>query len=259
MLIFDLLWWAGWIWCAAWIALPLLALPALGPFAGALAWALLAPWSALLGLAALHRLLPDARCGTFRLPGDAGSTRWALKGWAPAVYLTLFQPLFFASRSFQRIVLRAFGARLGPGAWLTSRTIAREPHHLRVGARTLVGEYAHLACSYQPRPGLLVVAAIAIGDDTLVGAYCHLAPGVTVGSRCLLEHAVVVSTRTVIGDDSRIGAGTTIYTGARIGRNVSIGKHCLIPSGAVIEDGARIPDFTVLAGAGATPRLEVAG
>ena len=120
----DLLWWIGWAWCAAWIALPLVAASALGPVAGAALWALAAPWSALLGLAALHRLLPDARCGTFRLPGDAGATCWALKGWAPAVYLTLFQPLFFASRTFQRIVQRAFGARLGAGAWPPPRTTA---------------------------------------------------------------------------------------------------------------------------------------
>jgi len=257
-MLLELLWWAGWMWCAAWVALPLLAMPLLGPVAGVVAWALLAPWTALLGMAALHRVLPRGEAGTFRLPGDRGSVRWALKGWAPSVYLTLFQPLLFTSRSFQRIALRAFGARLGPGAWLTSRTIAREPHHLRVGARTLVGEYAHLACSYQPRPGLLVVADIVIGDDSLVSAYCHLAPGVTVGSRCVLEHAVAISARTVIGDDSRIGAGTTIYTAARIGRNVSIGKNCLIPSGAVVADGARIPDFTVLAAGGARPRVQVA-
>lgn len=247
MVLLELLWWIGWAWCAAWVALPLLAVPLLGPVAGVVVWAVLAPWSALLGMAALHRVLPRSEPGTFRLPGDPGSVRWALKGWAPSVYLTLFQPLFFTSRSFQRIALRAFGARLGPGAWLTSRTVVREPHHLHVGVGSLVGEYAHLACSYQPRPGVLVVAAIVIGDGSLVGAYGHLAPGATVGSRCVLEHAVAVGARTVIGDDSRIGAGTVIYNAARIGRGVSIGKNCMIPSGSVIADGAQIPDGTALA------------
>ncbi|MGH7672988.1 MAG: DapH/DapD/GlmU-related protein [Gemmatimonadales bacterium] len=257
MLILELLWWAGWAWCAAWVALPLLALPLLGPVLGVAAWAVLAPWTALLGMAALHHVLPRSEPGTFRLPGDSGSVRWALKGWAPSLYLTLFQPLFFTSRFFQLIALRAFGARLGRGAWLTSRTIAREPHHLRVGARTLVGEYAHLACSFQPRLGVLVVADIVIGDDSLVGGYSHLAPGVTIGSRCVLEHAVAVGARTTIGDDSRIGAGTAIYNAVRIGRGVRIGKNCLIPSGAVIADGAQIPDGAVVTAPADRPTLQV--
>jgi acetyltransferase-like isoleucine patch superfamily enzyme len=245
--ILELLWWAGWAWCAAWVALPLLALPWLGPVAGLVAWAVLAPWSALLGMAALHRVLPLSEPGTYRLPGEAGSVRWALKGWAPQLYLTLFQPVFFTSRPFQRLALRAFGARLAPGAWLTSRTIVREPHHLRVGARSLVGEYAHLVCSYQPKPGMLVVGDIVIGDDSLVGAYCHLAPGVTVGSRCLVSHGVIMDADVTIGDGSRIGEGATIYRSARIGRGVSIGRRCVIPPHSVIPDGARLADGVVFA------------
>jgi UDP-3-O-[3-hydroxymyristoyl] glucosamine N-acyltransferase len=253
----DLLWWVGWALVAGLIALPLLAIPLLGPVMGFAAWAVLAPWTALLGLVAVHRAFPRSEPGTFRLPGDVGSLRWALKGWAPAVYLTLFQPVFFASPGFQRLVLRGFGAHLGTGAWLTSRTVVREPHHLSVGARSLVGEYAHLACSFQPRPGMLVVAPIVIGDDTLVSAHCHIGPGASVGSRCILEHAVVVGPSVVIGDDSRIGAGTAIYRSARIGRGVSIGKHCVIPSGCRIADGQRIPDGTTLAASEPSRKAEV--
>ena len=242
----DVLWWLGWAWCALWTALPALFLPLVGPVWGLVLWALLAPWTALGGMAGAHRLLPHSESGTFRLPHDPGSVRWALRGWAPSVYLTLFQPLFFNSRAFQRIALRAFGARLGTAAWLTSRTVVREPHRLRVGAGALIGEFAHLACSYQPRPGLLIVADITIGDDALVSAHCHLAPGATVGARCRLEHAVGVGAGTTIGDDCRIGAGTVIYNRVRIGRGVTIGKHCMIPTGSVIADGARVPDGTVL-------------
>lgn len=246
MLILELLWWVGWIWFAAWVALPLAAVPFTGLYVGAIIWVALAPWTGLLGMAGVQRLLPRSPAGTFRMPGDAGSVRWALQGWAPSLYLTLFQPLCFTSRFFQHFALRAFGARLGRGAWLTSRTIVREPHHVRVGARSLIGEYAHLICSYQPRPGVLIVAPVTIGDDSLVGGYCHVAPGATIGSRCVLEHAVAVGARTTIGDDSRIGAGTTIYNAVRIGRQVLIGKNCLIPVGAVIPDDTRIPDGTIV-------------
>jgi acetyltransferase-like isoleucine patch superfamily enzyme len=258
MIVLDLLWWVGWAWCGLWAALPLLFVPLVGPVWAIVIGAVLAPWTALLGMAGVHRLLPHSESGTFHLPGDPGSVRWALRGWAPSVYLTLFQPLFFNSVAFQRIALRAFGARLGAGAWLTSRTVAREPHRLRVGAGSLIGEFAHLACSYQPRPGVLVVADITIGAASLVAAHCHLAPGVTVGSRCVLEHAVGVGAGTTIGDDSRVGASTVVYNRARIGRGVTIGKHCLIPAGAVVADGARIPDGTILSAPASRPLRQVA-
>lgn len=253
MLIFEILWWVGWAWFAAWVALPLLAVPLLGPVAGLVAWLLLAPWSALIGMAAVHRLLPRSETGKFRLLADRGSIHWALKGWAPSLYLSVFQPVFFVSEGFQRLALRAFGARLAPGALLTSRTIVREPHHVRVGASSLVGEYAHLICSYQPRLKVLVVGDIEIGDETLVGAYCHLAPGVRIGSRTVLEHAVVVGAHSTIGDDTRVGEGTGIYNAVQIGSGVRIGKRCLIASGSVIPDGARLPDGTVTASLDAEP------
>ncbi len=246
MLMFELLWWVGWVWFATWVALPLMAVPFIGVVPGVVVWAVLAPWTGLLGMAGVHRILPASTPGTFRLPGDAGSVRWALKGWAPSLYLTLFQPLTFTSCFFQRFALRAFGAQLDSGAWLTSRTIVREPHHVRVGARSLIGEYAHLICSYQPRPGILIVAPVSIGDDSLVGGYSHVAPGATVGSRCIIEHGVGIGARTTVGDDSRIGAGTTIYNAVRIGRGVTIGKNCVIPSGATIVDGTHLPDGTIL-------------
>lgn len=246
MLILEVLWWVGLVWCAVWAALPLAAVPVAGPVVGFAIWVVLAPWTALAGVASVHRLIPRSEPGTYRLPGDPGAVRWALTGWAPSVYLTLFQPLFFNSRMFQRLVLGALGARLGPGAWVTSRTVIREPHHVRIGARSLVGEYAHLVCSYQPRPGLLLVSDITIGEDSLIGAYTHVGPGAVIGSSCTLGHSVVLGGWTTVGDGARIGAGTTIYNRARIGADAQIGKHCFIPTGAVIESGARIPDGTVL-------------
>jgi acetyltransferase-like isoleucine patch superfamily enzyme len=237
----ELLWWAGWAYFVACAAAPLALVRHAGPIAGAVVWAVLAPWTALAGMALLHRLLPGSEAGKFRLPDDAGSIRWAMKGWAPSVYLTVFQPLFFLSPGFQRLVLRAFGARLGAGAWLTSRTIVREPHRLRVGRDTLIGEHAHLVCSYQPRPSVLVVDAIDIGDEVLVGAYSVLAPGVRIGSRSILEHQVNVAAHVTIGEGTRIGAGSCIYNAARVGSNVSIGKHCIILAGSVIPDGTAVP------------------
>jgi UDP-3-O-[3-hydroxymyristoyl] glucosamine N-acyltransferase len=201
-------------------------------------------------MAGLHRLLPESEGGKFRLFADPGAWRWAAKGWAPSVYLSVFQPVFFVLPGFQRIVLRAFEARLGAGTLVTSRTVIREPHRIRIGRSALIGEFSHLACSYQPRLRLLVVADIEIGDEVLVGAYSHLAPGVRIGSGTVLEHGVHVAAHTSIGARCRVGEGTTLYNRVRIGDDVRIGKRCLIASGVEIADGARIPDGTVLAAPG---------
>lgn len=246
MIRLNLAWWFGLAWFGAWVALPLVALPTLGAVAGGLAWALLAPWTALAGMAAVHRLLPDGGSGTFAMFADRGSVCWALKGWAPSLYLTTFQPIWFQSEIFQRIALCAFGARLGRGALLTSRTIVREPHRLQVGAGSLVGEFVHLASAYQPRPKVLVVGDIHIGARTLIGAYSHLGPGTHVGNDSILEHAVVLGPHSRVGSRTRIGAGTTIYSGVEIGDGVHLGKECLVFSGSVIPDGAHLQDGTVL-------------
>lgn len=245
-MLLDLLWWLGGAWFAAWVLLPFALIAPLGPVAGVLAGTLLAPWSALVGMATLHRALPASRPGTFRLPGGAGAVRWALKQWAPSLYLTVFQPVCGQSERFLRLALRAFGATLGPHALLTSRTIVREPHHVHVGAGSLVGEYAHLICSYQPRRGVLVVGPITIGDDVLIGAYSHIAPQVRIGSGSRLEHAVAIGAHSIVGPNTRIGAGTAVYNNVRIGANVTIGKACLVPSGTQLADGTRIPDGTVV-------------
>ncbi len=248
MIALDLLWWVGAAWFVAWTALPLLLWPALGPFLGAVVWALLAPWTALLGMVMVHRLLPASPRGIFRPFADRGSVRWALKGWAPSVFLTVFQPMCFMSQGFQRLALRGFEARMGRGAQVTSRTILREPHHLALGAGAVVGEFVHLICSYQPRPGLLLVGDITIGAGTLVGAHSAVGPGVQLGDNCVVGHAVSLGAHCTVGAGTRIGAGTAIYNSARIGAGVRIGKRCFIGSGIQVADGTRIPDGTIVRG-----------
>lgn len=245
MIALDLLWWVGWLYFAAWVALPLALLPVTGPVAGVLAWALLAPWSALLGMAALQRMLPPAEEGTFRMFTDRGSIRWALRGFAPAVYLGVFQPVFFLSPLFQRAALLAFGAKLAAGAQVTTRTSVREPHLVEIGKGSLVGEYAHIVTSYQPRPHTLVVARIRIGDGVLVGAYSVLGAGCRVGSRSIVEYRVSLGSHATIGEGSRIGAGCAIGNNARVGSGVRMGKLCHVAFGAVVPDGTRLPDRSV--------------
>jgi acetyltransferase-like isoleucine patch superfamily enzyme len=251
MIVLEALWWAGWIWFVAWAVLPLALAGITGPLAAIVLWAVLAPWSALFGMALAHRLLPAAEPGRFRMFADRGSVSWALKGWAPALYLAVFQPVFFLSPAFGRVALRAFGARLGAGAQVTTRTSIREPHLVTIGRGSLVGEFAHLVCSHQPKPHTLVVAPIAIGDEVLIGGYSVLGAGSRVGSRSILEYRVSLGPHATVGEDSRIGAGTTIRERARIGHRVRLGKGCSIGLGAVVADDTRLPDGSTWPAAGA--------
>ena len=238
----DLMWWVGLVYFAGWVALPLALVPSVGPVAGAIAWALLAPWTALLGMAAAHRLLPHGGDGVFRPFTDRGSRDWALGTWAPAAYLAVFQPLFFLSVGFQHAVLRAFGAHVASGARVTTCTSLREPHRVRLGRDCFVGEHVQLACSVHPLPGVLMVAGITIGDDTLVSAHSVLGPGSRIGARVVVGFRVTLGAHVRVEDDTRIGAFSVIENSARIGRGVRIGKACHIPSGATVPDGTRLAD-----------------
>lgn len=247
MIRLEVLWWLGWAWTGACAAVPLTLTSRLGLVPGLVAAGVIAPWTALLGLAVVHRLVPASPSGVYR-SADAGTTRWAVKAWAPAIYLTLFQRLFFQSRAFGSLVLRAFGARLGRGVWVSSRTIVREPHRVAIGDRTIVGEFAHLACSLQPRPGALVIDRISIGRDALIGAYSVIGPGTSVGNDCVLGHAVILGPGAQVGDAVKIGAGCRIYGDVHIGAGTRIGKACTIFTGTRISPGTRLPDGSVVAG-----------
>ena len=242
---FELLWWVGWAYAAAWAALPLALLHWLGPWPVAVLWALLAPWTTLFGLAIAHRLLPPVVPGTYRMFRDPGSVHWAMRTWAPSVAMTLLQPLFFLSRTFSGIALRALGATLGEGAWVTSRTILHEPHLVRLGRGAVAGEYSHFITSYQVRPGLLVVGSIEIGDDAMIAGYVRLGAGARIGARTIVEYDASVGPRVSVGEDSRIGGQAVLYTGCTIGSRVRLGKGCSVLAHAVVPDDTRVPDNTV--------------
>jgi len=239
---FEVLWWTGWAWLVAWVGAPLALAPWIG-FPPALALAVvLAPWTGLAAVATVQRALPDVLPGRYRMFGDAGSVRWAIRGWAPGVFLTVFQPLFFMSRAYQSLALRALGARLGREAWVTSRTVLREPHLVSVGARSLIGEFANIACSYQPRLGVLIVDRVTIGDDVLVGAHAHLGPGCGIGDDVVIGHGCGLGPRVRVGRGSRIGAGSMIHRGATVGCDVRIGKACVVVAHTHVPDGTVVPD-----------------
>jgi putative colanic acid biosynthesis acetyltransferase WcaF len=110
---------------------------------------------------------------------------------------------------WRRLVLRAFGARLAPGARVYGSTRVWYPPHLTlgagaligprvncynqgritIGARTVVSQGAHLCASSHDISDphfQLVVRPIVIGDGAWVAAEAFIGPGVTIGDGAVI-------------------------------------------------------------------------
>ena len=83
-------------------------------------------------------------------------------------------------------------------------------------------------------------AAVGIHASAVVSDDAHIAPSASIGALCVIEAGAV------IGERVTLGAGCSVASGARIGddtrlmprvtlyANVSVGRRCLLHSGAVI-------------------------
>lgn len=110
---------------------------------------------------------------------------------------------------WRRLILRAFGAKIGRGArvhasvsiWLPANLELGEQSligpgvrlynqgHIRIGARTVVSQRAHLcASSHDMHDPLfqLVLRPVTIGERCWVAAEAFVGPGVTMGDRSVL-------------------------------------------------------------------------
>lgn len=110
---------------------------------------------------------------------------------------------------WRRLVLRAFGARIGPGARIHASVSIWNPRNLdvganalvgpaarlynqgaiRIGARTVISQRAHLCASSHDvnDPNFqLVLRPITIGEQCWVAAEAFVGPGVTMGDRSVL-------------------------------------------------------------------------
>ena len=110
---------------------------------------------------------------------------------------------------WRRLILRAFGAKIGAGArvhasvtiWLPANLELGEHSligpgvrlynqgHIQIGARTVVSQRAHLcASSHDMHDPLfqLVLRPVTIGEQCWVAAEAFVGPGVTMGDRSVL-------------------------------------------------------------------------
>ncbi len=153
-----------------------------------------------------------------------------------------------------------------------------------VGANAVVEDGAVLGPGVIVGPGCVVGRGATVGADTRLGANVTLCHEVQIGSRCVLQPAVVIGAdgfgmarapegwlhvpqvgRVVVGDDVEIGAGTTIDRGAiedtvvgngvrldnliQVAHNVSIGDHTVIAACVGISGSTRIGRRCMIGGA----------
>jgi putative colanic acid biosynthesis acetyltransferase WcaF len=152
-----------------------------------------------------------------RIERAAWGLAWAvLASWTPP-------PL----HAWRRLVLRAFGARLGPGVRVYGSVRIWLPRHLemeafaclgprvtcynqgpiRIGRRAVVSQGTHLCTGTHDiaDPDFqLVTRPIAIGDNAWVAAEAFVGPGVTIGE------GAVVGARAVLVRDAE---PWTVYAG----------------------------------------------
>jgi acetyltransferase EpsM len=57
----------------------------------------------------------------------------------------------------------------------------------------------------------------------------------------------LVSHASYVSESSTVGAGSAIFPQSVVGANVSVGRHCIVNSGSVIEHGSLLGDFSHIA------------
>ncbi len=129
--------------------------------------------------------------------------------------------------SLRASILRAFGAQLGPGAFIRHRVRIHLPWKLSVGAHSWVGEGAWI----------LNLEPVTIGSDTCISQGVFLCTGSHDHHSPTFEYD---NAPIRIGDGVWVAAQATVLRGVTIGDNATIGAQAL-----VIRDVE--PDEVVLA------------
>jgi acetyltransferase-like isoleucine patch superfamily enzyme len=114
-------------------------------------------------------------------------------------YLIIFFPLIrsgFLPLPLMRLIYKALGARLGDNTY--SSGIIFDPPFVRIGANTIVGQYAQLI-PHVVEGRRLAHYSINIGSNVTIGANAVIMPGVTIGDNAIIGLGSVVTKGTHIG------------------------------------------------------------
>jgi putative colanic acid biosynthesis acetyltransferase WcaF len=147
-------------------------------------------------------------------------------------WLVLFRPTPRSFHSWRRLVLRAFGARIGPGAHVYAGVRVWAPWNLTVGREAGIADSADI---YNPE-------RIEIGDYAVVSQGAYL---------CGASHEYsswdfpLIAAPIVVGERAWIAARAIVQMG------ITIGEGCVIGAGSVVTRD--MPAWTVCAGVPCKP------
>ena len=134
--------------------------------------------------------------------------------WMSASVL-LFRCSFHNWYAWRRLVLRCFGAIIGPDVRIRPTAHIEIPWNLTVGQGSVIGDYAILYC----------LGKITIGRHTVISQYAHLCAGthdyttrrfplikapITIGDEVWIAADSFVAPNVIIGDRAVVGARSTV-------------------------------------------------
>lgn len=146
--------------------------------------------------------------------------------WAVA-WLLLFRPSPRVLRGWRRMLLRAFGARIGRGVKVMASARIWAPWNLAMADESSLGE--HCDC-YN-------VARVTIGAHATVSRFAQLC---TAGHDVADPHMGLISAPIEVGTSAWIGQGAFVRMGVRVGEGAVVGSHAVLTRDA--------PPWTVLVG-----------
>jgi putative colanic acid biosynthesis acetyltransferase WcaF len=148
------------------------------------------------------------------------------------VWVFLFRPSPWFMAGWRRFLLRVFGAKIGPGAFVHSSARIWAPWNLRVG------NSATLSWGVD----CYNVAEIALDDYAIVSQYSHL---------CTASHDIEDPRRPVVSAPIHIGARSWVCADVFVGPGVKIGEGTVVGArSSVFRD---LPPWCVAVGTPAKP------
>jgi putative colanic acid biosynthesis acetyltransferase WcaF len=152
--------------------------------------------------------------------------RVARAAWG-VVWAVLFRPTPKVCHGWRRLLLRAFGAKLGRGAVVHPTVRVWAPWNLEMG------EYACLA----PRVDCYSVARVRVGAHATVSQYSYL---------CTATHDIEDPGMRLVTAPIEIGDGAWVCADVFVGPGVTIGEGTVVGArSSVFED---LPSWTVCVG-----------
>jgi len=129
----------------------------------------------------------------------------------------LFRLTFHNWYGVRRVIVRRFGARVGPDVRLRSSVRIEQPWNLTIGANSSVGERAVLYC----------LGPVTLGKNVSISQHAHVCAGTHDYTKLdlpLLRPAIVVEDDVWIAADAFVGPGVTVRAGGLVGARAVVLK-----------------------------------